>query len=93
MIFYHIKKSNASGFLTNNAAAHTMKCKSGDRMNELIRLCDLQINKTAVVAEFCAGKMTQRINDLGIVEGSEITLIALRRKDSRKILVRCEDDI
>ena len=73
-------------------------------MNELIRLCDLQINKTAVVAEFCAGKMTQRINDLGIVEGSEITpvfiapfgehtLIALRRKDSRLILVRCEDDI
>lgn len=88
-----------------------MKCKSGDRMNELIRLCDLQINKTAVVAEFCAGKMTQRINDLGIVEGCEITpvfiapfgdpvaysvkhtLIALRRRDSRKILVRCEDDI
>ena len=88
-----------------------MKRKSGDRMNELIRLCDLQINKTAVVAEFCAGKMTQRINDLGIVEGSEITpvfiapfgdpvaysvkhtLIALRRRDSRKILVRCEDDI
>ena len=77
-------------------------------MNELIRLCDLQINKTAVVAEFCAGKMTQRINDLGIVEITPVfiapfgdpvaysvkhTLIALRRKDSRLILVRCEDDI
>ena len=91
MIFYHIKKSNASGFLTNNAAAHTMKCKSGDRMNELIRLCDLQINKTAVVAEFCAGKMTQRGDP--VAYSVKHTLIALRRKDSRLILVRCEDDI
>lgn len=80
-------------------------------MNGLIRLCDLPLNQTAVIANLGTGKMNGRISDLGIVEGCEVTpvflapfgdpvaysvkhtLIALRRKDSRHILVRCENDI
>lgn len=42
-------------------------------MNELKRLCDLPLNKTAVVAGLGGGNSRKRINDLGIVEGCEIT--------------------
>ncbi|MBQ3968929.1 MAG: ferrous iron transport protein A [Clostridia bacterium] len=43
------------------------------KLNELKRLCDLPLNQTAVVVRLKGGKICGRINDLGIVEGCELT--------------------
>jgi ferrous iron transport protein A len=81
-------------------------------MENLKRLCDIPLRQTSVVEEIqCCDRLINRIYDMGITEGSEITpvfrapfgdptayeikhtLIALRKKDSREIWVRCQNEL
>lgn len=48
--------------------------KSGDKMNQLIQLCKLPMNQTAVVVQIIGnGRRMKRIVSMGITEGAEIT--------------------